>query len=276
MERLFSWFGVHLHFSKSVTLRFPIYLNLATALITLGIALGLREPALREKRVAPENEDASGPESTAWHLAVRAGTWILKTPAALFVILAGLLMDSVTRLFLTFSRSYFRIIELPEVTFGLIGAAMGGLGLVVSPIARRMVAANSVLLNYVLLATTVLAGLVGVACRWTHWGVLFMLPLGGAMMALGYIVSYYLNALVDSSQRATVLSFKGLAFNLGYGFISLIFALALRAGRDGGNSEEAVAHGLAFLPLWIGLGALVCAIYFRKQRRLLSSILKAG
>jgi len=276
MDRFFSWFGMHPHFLKSTTLRFPIYLNLGTALITLWIALGLREPTLREKHVAPECKDEGGPESTAWRLAVQAGTWIVKTPAALFVIVAGLLMDSVTRLFLTFSSSYFRIIELPEVTFGLVGAAMGGLGMVVSPVARRMVATNSLLRNYLLLALTVLGGLVGVACRWTHWGVLFMIPLGGAMMALGYIVSYYLNALVDSGQRATVLSFKGLAFNLGYGFISLIFALALRAGRDGGNPEEAVAHGLLFLPLWIGLGALVCAIYFRKQRHLLSSIVKPG
>jgi MFS family permease len=276
MERLFSIFGVHLHFLQGTTLRFPIYLNLITAILTLWIALGLREPAVRAAHATPQDQDPADPETTAWHLVVKAGTWIVKTPAALFVIIAGLLMDSVTRLFLTFSSSYFRIIELPEVTFGLIGAAMGGLGLVVSPIARRMVAANSVLFNYGLLGTTVLAGLVGVACRWTHWGVLFMLPLGGAMMALGYVVSYYLNALVDSSQRATVLSFKGLAFNLGYGFISLLFALALRAGRDGGNPEAAVAHGFAFLPLWIAFGGLVCAVCFRKHRHFLSSIPAAG
>ncbi|MDR3404904.1 MAG: MFS transporter [Chthoniobacter sp.] len=272
MERFSSFLGANIHFLKSVTLRFPIYLNLVTALGTLWIALGLREPTLREKHVAPECEDPAGPEKTAWHLVVRAGTWIMRTPAALFVIVAGVLMDSVTRLFLTFSSSYFRTIHLPEATFGLIGATMGGLGLVVSPIARRMVAANSMLLNYGLLGTAILAGLVGVACRWTHWGVLFLLPLAGAMMALGYIVSYYLNALVDSSQRATVLSFKGVAFNLGYGFISLLFALALKAGREGGNAQDAVAHGFAFLPWWILFGGLVCALGFRKQRRLLSFI----
>jgi len=70
-------------------------------------------------------------------------------------------------------------------------------------------------------------------------------------MALGYIVSYYLNALIDSSRRATVLSFKGVTFNLGYGFISLVFALALRAVRDGRSSQDAVARGFAFLPLWL-------------------------
>jgi MFS family permease len=270
MGRLFSSFGVIFHFDQAFTLRFPIYLNLITAALTLWISIGLKEPAMRAKHAAPDHE--AGAESTAWRLVVAAGTWIVKTPAALFVITAGVLLDSVSRLFLTFSSTYFRIIELPEASFGVIGAAMGALGLIVSPIARRMVNANSMTRNFSLLGAAVLGGLVGVACRWNHWGVLFLLPLGGAMMALGYIVSYYLNALVDSSHRATVLSFKGVAFNLGYGFVSLVFALALRAVRAGGSSQEAVARGFAFLPLWLLFGLIICAIYFKRQHRLLSSI----
>jgi hypothetical protein len=92
------------------------------------------------------------------------------------------------------------------------------------------------------------------------------------MMALGFIVSFYLNALVDSARRATVLSFKGVAFNLGYGFISLVFALVLRAVRDGGSTQDAVARGLAFLPLWLLSGSFICVIYFRAQHRLLTVI----
>ncbi len=274
MGRLASSFGASLHLDQGTTLRFPIYLNLITALLTLWSALGLREPAARGTTVAPANKDPGGAEITAWHLVVNAGTWIVRTPAALFVITAGVLIDSVVRLFLTFSSSYFRVIELPEATFGLIGATMGGLGLVVPPLARRMVAANSVARNYGLVGVIVLAGLVGVACRWTYGGVIFMVPLAGAMMALGYMVSYYLNALVDSSHRATVLSFKGVAFNLGYGFISLVFALVLRAVRDGGSTQEAVARSLVFLPVWLLFGGLVCAFCFRRQHRLLELMAK--
>jgi len=270
MERLFSSFGMNIHFAQGTTLRFPIYLNLVTAFLTLWMALGLREPAKRLTKVAPANKDPGNPEATAWHLAVKAGTWIVKTPAALFVIMAGVLLDSVVRLFLTFSSSYFRIIELPEATFGLIGAFMGGLGLAISPLARRMVATHSLARNYGFLGVIVLGGLMGVACRWPFWGVLFILPLAGAMMALGYIVSYYLNALVDSSHRATVLSFKGVAFNLGYGFISLVFALVLRAVRDGGSTQDAVARSLVYLPAWLLFGSLICAFYFRRQAKLLS------
>jgi len=271
VSHLFSVFGSKTLFTQGTTLRFPVYLNLITALLTLWAALGLRETANRKMRVAPGDGNMAGAEVTAWHLALRAGAWIMKTPVALFVILAGVLMDSVIRLFLTFSSSYFRIIAIPEVAFGLIGAAMGGLGLVISPVARRMVAANSLAKNYTLLAVTVLFGLLGVAARWTHGGVVFILPLAGAIMALGYMVSYYLNAIVDSSQRATVLSFKGVVFNLGYGFISLIFALVLRAVRDGGSAQDAVARGLVFLPIWLFFGVLICALMFRKHHKLLSA-----
>ena len=280
LQRLLAAIGVTVHLDKALTLRFPIYLNLITALLTLACALGLREPHTRTMQVAPEDGGkkaaGAGCERTAWQIASRAGRWIMQTPAALFVITATVLVDSVTRLFLTFSSSYFRLIELPEALFGLIGAGMGGLALVVSPIARRMVAANTMLRNYLLLAATVFLGLVGVACRWPHWGVIFLLPLAGSMTALGYIVSYYLNALTDSAHRATVLSFKGVAINLGYGFISLLFALALRASRPGTSPdpEAAVAHGFAYLPYWILLGAVICLLCFAKHRRLLTIIPK--
>jgi MFS family permease len=267
--RLCSAFGWSHSFDQGTTLRFPIYLNFITALLTLSVVLGLREPKVRTTHVAPETRDGVGSEATAWHLVTKAGAWIVKTPVALFVIMAGVMIDSVVRLFLTFSSSYFRLIEIPEATFGVIGATMGGLGLAVSPLARRMVAKNSVARNYGLLALTVLAGLIGVSFRWPYWGVLFIVPLAGAMMALGYMVSYYLNAIADSSHRATVLSFKGVAFNLGYGFISLIFALVLKAVRDGGSTGDALERGLVFLPIWVVCGCVICGFVFWRQQKLL-------
>jgi MFS family permease len=268
--RICSALGWNHSFAQGTTLRFPIYLNFITALLTLAVVLGLREPRARSTHVAPETRDAAGPETTAWRLVTNAGTWIVKTPVALFVITAGVMIDSVVRLFLTFSSSYFRLIGIPEAAFGVIGATMGGLGVAVSPLTRRMVAKNSVALNYGLIALTVLAGLIGVSCGWQYWGVLFIVPLAGAMMALGYIVSYYLNAIADSSHRATVLSFKGVAFNLGYGFISLLFALALKAVRGGGSTGDALERGLVFLPLWVVCGCVICGFIFWRHQKLLS------
>jgi hypothetical protein len=132
-----------------------------------------------------------------------------------------------------------------------------------------MVGANSLLRNYVITAVITFAALIGVACRWQFWGVLYMIPLGATMTMLGFMVSYYLNALVDSHQRATVLSFKGLAFNLGYGFISLLFAGVLRAFRDGNSTEAALATGFTFLPLWLVFTLALLALGFWRHRKLL-------
>ena len=95
---------------------------------------------------------------------------------------------------------------------------------------------------------------------------MFALPLSAAIAAVGFAVSHYLNAIVDSHHRATVLSFKGLAFNLGYGFVSLIFALALRAYRDTGSAADGFAGALALLPAWFVLTLLVLALLFWRHR----------
>ena len=88
---------------------------------------------------------------------------------------------------------------------------------------------------------------------------------------LGFIISNTLNAEVSSAQRATVLSFKGLIFNLGYGFASLMFALALRAMRDGGNADQAFSGAIEVLPLWMLFTLLLLALMFRRQRTVLQA-----
>jgi hypothetical protein len=49
-----------------------------------------------------------------------------------------------------------------------------------------------------------------------------------AVMYLGrFFLSHYLNRITASHQRATVLSFKGLSFNLAYGLIGLLYSILL-------------------------------------------------
>ena len=254
------------HFGQGTTLRFPLYLNLLSAAAALVVALGLREPARRKtSALAGELEcDARGPLA---HL-LAAGGWILRTPLALFVIVAGVTLDNVARLFMTFSSSYFRLIHLPAASYGFIGAILGGLGLAVSPLARRMIARGGPAWNFAWVAAVTLAGLTGVAARWPVWGVVFTVPVVIAMSAVAYQVSYYLNAAVDSRQRATVLSFKGMAFNLGFGFVSLGFAGALRVLRHG-SPEETFGRALPCLPAWLALTAGLLALGFWRSRAFL-------
>jgi MFS family permease len=267
INRLGNVIGWSLHLDQGTSLRFPIYLNFMTALLTFVLALGLREPRTRVMHVAPLA--AENPDGGPWRMVVDAENWIVRTPAALYVIVAGVLLDSVTRLFMTFSSTYFRLIQLPEASYGVIGSTLAGLGFFVSPLARRMVKNNSIMQNYLCVFVVIFLSLVGVAGRWTYVGVLFSFPLTASMMILGYLVSYYLNALVDSKSRATILSFKGLVFNLGYGFVSLLFALVLRAVRDHRSTENALGIGLETLPIWMLIGAVACALAFRKHRTIL-------
>ena len=259
LNHLASAAGFALHFDQASTLRFPIYLNLLTALGVLAVCLGMREPSRTSAAASPTTLQAVG-------AMVDAGRWIARSPKVLFVIVGGLLIDSVLRVFMTFGSAYFRLIDLPEASFGAIGAAMAGIGIVVAPLARKLVTTGSVLRSYGVLASLAFLGLAGVAMGIPLWGVLFALPLSAAMAAVGFTVSHYLNATVDSRHRATVLSFKGLAFNLGYGFVSLLFALALRAYRDSGNVVDGLAGALTLLPLWLAFTALVMALMFRRHR----------
>jgi MFS family permease len=270
MNKTAGALGYSFGFTQSTTLRFPILLNLLTALLALLVALGMREPSRKFMRVASKADDRSpSSKETAIEAVLTAGSWIARVPIALFVILAGLLLDSVTRLFLTFSSSYFRLIDLPAASYGLIWAGLGALGFLVSPVARRMVQRVSPLGNFAWLAVITLISLVGLALRWRWWGVAFVFPLGASMVAIGFILSYYLNALAESSRRATVLSFKSVAFNLGYGFVSLLFALVLRALRDGGSAEETFGRTLIWLPVWLVLALVVLALFFRRHAALL-------
>ena len=251
------------HFSQGVTLRFPIYLNLLSAVATLLAALGMKEPYRQKSAAAAPGLPAA--ERTAWSHLVQAARWIAHTPLALFVIVAGLALDSVVRLFMTFSSSYFRLIHLPAASYGLIGATLGGLGLVVSPLAKRLATRGSPAGNFTLLAAVTLGGLAGIALRLPGWGVVFAVPLGMASAAAAYLVSYYLNAAVDTHQRATVLSFKGMAFNLGYGLVSLLFAGALRSLRSG-TPEGTFGRTLPGFPVWLSLTLVVVALAFWRWR----------
>jgi hypothetical protein len=130
---------------------------------------------------------------------------------------------------------------------------MGALGFFVSPIARRLVEEKTYLFNFKLLVMLTLVGLAGVAMHLRYVGVLFVIPLGFAMSFLNFFISYYINSMVESAHRATILSFKGVAFNLGYGLVGLLFAGLLRwirAGAHGAGEDAIFAKGLYWIPVY--------------------------
>ena len=81
--------------------------------------------------------------------------------------------------------------------------------------------------SFLFLAVMTFVGLIGTAAFIPWWGVGFFFMMTMALRMLMFLQSHYLNQLTDSAQRATVLSFRGLAVNVSYGLMSLAFAGAV-------------------------------------------------
>ena len=258
VQRVVDFLGVPWTATREVTMRFPIYLTLTNAVLALLVTLRMREPA------HPASATSVG---ATWHATLAAGRWILHTPLALAVILGGLCFDSIVRLFLTIGSNYYRLIALPEATFGLIGSGFAVLGFFLPPVARRLAERRTMRVNFSIVAAFVLAGFTGISFAWPRWGLIFVLPLGVAMSLTGFFVSHYLNAAVtDSRQRATVLSFRGLAFNLAYGGIGLLFAGLTHALSGRGNADAVFAASLAWMPGYFLATVALLAVAWARLR----------
>jgi MFS family permease len=245
-----------------IAMRLPLAFTLGNAVVALACALAMREPPMAEPH---EPVTARG----TWRATLATGAWLLATPAALVVILAGLCFDSIIRLFLTVASNYYRLIALPEWAFGLIGSGFAVIGFLTPRLSRWLVDHRSQRANFALVAALTLTGLTGAALAITRWGLALIAPLGVAMSLLGFFVSHYLNeAVTDSRRRATVLSFRGLAFNLAYGGVGLLFAALSRALRSHGPPEVVFAEALRWLPGYFVATAVLLAIAAARLRRI--------
>ena len=225
MQSLARALNLPIQFDRDITIRIPLFLTWAMSVATLMTTLGFEE--LKKPKTAQQPT-----LSAAFRLTWRAGLWIASTPFALVVISAGLMFDSIARMVITLSSQYYRLIQLPEATFGLIGAGTAMMGLFMPSLAQRLAEKRSPAFNLMVLALVSLVGLFGMSPFVPIAGLVPALILFAGMYLTGFLVSYYLNDITDSDQRATVLSFKGLAYNLAYGGIGLLYSLVVALLRD--------------------------------------------
>ena len=78
--------------------------------------------------------------------------------------------------------------------------------------------------------------------------------------------SYYLNRMVESDLRATVLSFRGLALNLGLGIASVFYTglvASLRTNMPDGSEDELFIGALPAFPLYF-IGLFVLLVFASK------------
>ncbi|UCD81661.1 MAG: MFS transporter [Desulfobacterales bacterium] len=226
MQHVANTLGIKMHLTQDITLRFPLYLTLIFAVITLLTTLRMREQLPSD----PACDSAGHSGKTilqAFKLTLQAGSWILRTPFALVIILAGLMFDNCIRMVITLCSQYYRLISLPEASFGLIGSGLAVLGLVLPRLAHKMVSRHSPVYNLGSMTVLTVLGLIGMTFFIPIIGLLPVALLSAVMYLGRFFLSHYLNRITASHQRATVLSFKGLSFNLAYGLIGILYSILL-------------------------------------------------
>jgi hypothetical protein len=126
--------------------------------------------------------------------------------------------------------------------------------------------------NLAVLAVLTISGLYGMSLFVPVAGLVPAIVLFSAMYMTGFFVSNYLNRITASNRRATVLSFKGLSFNLSYGLLGILYSILLASLRP----EIAATHtgveplaleNIVFMAsfkwfLWTFLGGLAVFLIF--------------
>ena len=266
MTRIIAAFGSNHQFTQIQTLRFPLYLTFVLSLFTLAAVLRLDEICPNPKADGTCEKQFGGSAMDAFRLTLDSGRLILKTPFVLAVILFGMLFDGVLRMVITLASQYYRMVQLPESLYGILGSVMAVAGLFIPRLALRIAENRSPAFCLWTTAGTALAGLFGMVFFWPYTGLVPALVAFSALYMVGFYVSYFVNQQASSSRRATVLSFKGLAYNLSYGFIGIVYAGLLqvkKTGIDAGDINTQAVENIVFkdtffwFPLSLAAGLVV-------------------
>lgn len=246
------WFAkIGLNVPVEIAHRLPVAVVLVQAIACVAITLRLEE-------TPHASGEAKQRCASAFRLTLRTAKKAFTTRSIAVVIIGGLLIDSVARNFATMTSEYYRLIHYPEWSFGLIGAAGGVVSFFVPAIARRLNARFSALGVLGICAVLAIAALSLIAPAWPWVGLLPVMLLMTLLGLVGFTVGRHLHASAESSERATLLSVRGLAFNLGYGSFSLGFSLLLARMREVAG-EDAFRSAL----LWqLPVVAVVIACFF--------------
>ncbi|MBU1138659.1 MAG: MFS transporter, partial [Proteobacteria bacterium] len=142
VNSVLHWLGIQTEVTQQMSMRYPIYLTLLLSMGALISSLMMRDPVPLYQSSSEKNPFFT----TLWQASRKtwqAGAWIVGTPFALAAILFGMGYDHVPRMIVTMTSQYFRLIALPEASFGLIGAVFASLGFVIPKLAREMVHRNT-------------------------------------------------------------------------------------------------------------------------------------
>jgi len=247
--------------TQEFSMRIPVYLTLILGVLALWSTMKMTEVTVTEN--TEKQQISAAAIWQASRMIWQAGLWIAATPFALAIILFGMMYDHVLRMIITLTSQYFRVIQLPEASFGVIMAVLSLLGLLIPKVAEYMVARFSPTQNCLWLALITLLALWGLSEFIPYLGIIPMALVMIGLQLTAFFTSHYLNSITSSKQRATVLSFKGLAFNVAYGSIGILFALLMQLKRTAAEAinpdwspelieNEAFRLAIGWFP-WYGL-----------------------
>jgi hypothetical protein len=108
LNKIGAWFGADWNLLPENTRLLPVALTLMSAITLFIASLGFRE-VQHIRRTADEGIDT-------WQQIRETGRWLLNSPMPLALIACALVYDSAVRIVLTFTSSYYRLIDLPEAS----------------------------------------------------------------------------------------------------------------------------------------------------------------
>lgn len=220
MAQVYHLLGLVEPESTQDIMRIPVYATLLVALLAIYAALNMRE----EKKPLPTDSSKWSITVASMKLTLNTGQWVLSTPYVLFILLYYSLFEHTSRMFLTMNSQYYRAIDIPIIYFGLIGAGISLLQIVLAGQSRRIAESMAPKTFIALMGLATMATYYWISLGWSIYGVIPALILIFIIMTMNIFISYHLNKQTESHNRATVLSFKGLMFNLGYGGIGILYA----------------------------------------------------
>ena len=225
MNKILNCLGSDIILNQQTTMRFPIYITLILGILAFTTVMMMKEKA-------NSDSDEQYDIAEALKKTLQAGRWILATPFALAIIMITMTYDHTLRMIVTMTSQYYRVIGLPDAIFGVLGAGMAVLGLMMPKIAEHMADRFSARVNIGIIGLMGLFGLIGLTSFSAISGILAMTFIFAGLTLTSFFTSHYLNRISSSDIRATVLSFKGLAFNLAYGIIGVLFATLMTGLRE--------------------------------------------
>ncbi|WP_375750508.1 MFS transporter [Vibrio sp. HN007] len=270
MANIYQALGFPKPESTQEIMRIPVYATLLVALVAIYSATNMRE----EKRVLPNNSSRLATTIASLKLTMNTGKWVLSTPYVLFILLYYSLFEHTSRMFLTMNSQYYTAIDIPVIYFGLIGAGISVLKIILAGQSRRLAESIAPRRFIFIMGLASMATYYWISLGWSIYGVLPALILIFIIMTMNIFISYHLNKKTDSHNRATVLSFKGLMFNLGYGSIGILYAYYYKLLSQN-YTEQQVEQHLDFLAslssffyYFSFLFILITAIfYFRDKKK---------